>query len=94
MGMLSQIRLRDGRGDFIRRSAISLIFLKRSDQARWYALVGAVGLDDENTFAVIKSENGSVTMRRSGMLYFYANDKKGRYYNNQGSLVLEMVRVK
>ena len=69
-------------------------FFKRSDQARWYVLVGAVGLDDENTFAVFKSENDSVTMSKSGVLYFYANHKKGRYFNNHGSLMLKVVRMK
>lgn len=82
-------------------------FLKRSTKTNWYALVGAFDMSDEDTFAVFgsthnyeldKSFGGSdssrIKMTRSGELYFYANDMKGRYFNNKGMVKLRIVRVK
>lgn len=82
-------------------------FLKRSHKANWYALVGAVELSDEESFAIFdarhKSKEGNgqaatdwppIVMTKSGELYFYANDMKGRYFNNKGSLRLQIQRIK
>lgn len=69
-------------------------YLKRSDKTSWYALVGSVGMDDANTFAVIKSEDGRVPMNKSGKLYFFANDMEGRYFNNKGKIILQVIREK
>lgn len=69
-------------------------WLKRSDKAPWYALVGSVGMDDNHAFAVVESKDGSVTMDRSGVLYFFANDMDGRYFNNKGEVILEVVLIK
>lgn len=35
-----------------------------------------------------------VTMDKEGELHFYANDMKGRYFNNKGSLRLQILRIK
>ena len=67
---------------------------KRSDKADWYALIGAIGKDDQKTFKVL-SYNGvnKVTMHGSGTLYFYANDAYGYYYNNKGHFTLTIKRL-
>lgn len=39
-------------------------------------------------------EWGPVEMTETGELYFYANDMKGRYFNNKGSLRLKINRIK
>lgn len=71
-------------------------FMKRSDKANWYALVGTVGneKDDSDSFAVFKDGNTPISMPSSGTLYIYANDKFGRYFNNKGKIGLVVTRVK
>lgn len=76
-------------------------FLKRSNKANWYALVGTVDKNDENTFAILDKASGSITIPsipepdKDGYaeLYFYANDMDGRYFNNKGSLQLKATLV-
>lgn len=68
--------------------------LKRSSKAKWYALVGAIDKNEKQIVAIIRAEDGSVTMPASGTLYFYANDMEGRYANNQGTILLNVSRVK
>ncbi|MFC1748832.1 hypothetical protein ACFL2V_08490 [Pseudomonadota bacterium] len=68
--------------------------MKRSDQAKWYAMVGAVGTNEDEAFALIRRKNGDIVMPSSGTLHFFANDKKGRYFNNQGTLQLQITRLK
>ncbi|WP_041360090.1 hypothetical protein [Nitrosomonas sp. Is79A3] len=68
-------------------------FLKRSTKANWYALVGSVGKNDENSFAPLDTNSEPITMYHSGELYFYANDMNGRYSNNIGVLQLKITRV-
>ncbi len=65
---------------------------RRSDKSDWYALVGSIGLKEDEVF--FASDTGSVEMKKSGVVYFYANDKIGRYFNNKGTLRLTMTRVK
>ena len=69
-------------------------YLKRSEKADWYALVGSIDKNDEHTFAVVDISSDVLTMNRSGNLYFYANDKKGRYFNNKGKVALLVKREK
>lgn len=79
-------------GGSYRALGFMISFLKRSDRAPWYALIGTVGRDDETSFAVIERSAGTVTIHQSGPLYFYANDMRGRYHNNRGTLVLRITR--
>jgi hypothetical protein len=55
-------------------------------------VVGAINTDDSDTFAVVSKEKGPVTMYGNGVLYFYANDKEGRYFNNHGTVMLRITR--
>jgi len=65
---------------------------RRSDKSKWYALVGSIGLKEDDVF--FASDTDSVEMQNTGTLYFYANDKEGRYFNNRGTLSLTLSRVK
>lgn len=58
-------------------------FLKRSDKTNWYAFVGTIVKDDKNRFAVFQYYVVPISMQKSGKLYFYANDKYGRYFNKE-----------
>ena len=66
-------------------------FLKRSDKGNWYALIGAIGQCDEDSFAISPKP---VVMTKRGELNFYANDMEGRYFNNKGRLKLKVVRIR
>ena len=81
--------------------------MKRSNKANWYALVGSVEARDEDSFAVFDTRAYSekdndlaartwppIVMTKTGELYFYANDMKGRYFNNKGALRLQIKRIK
>lgn len=91
---------------FLRFGGATIAFLKRSDKANWYALVGALDSSDADSFAIFEpnrtsgeERNGSliasrpITMTRNGELYFYANDMNGRYFNNKGGLRLHIRRI-
>ncbi len=79
-------------GGFYKTMGFLSAYLKRSDQANWYALVGSIGKNGKETFAVIKESEGTVTMHKSGLLHFYANDMDGRYFNNKGLVELQVIR--
>lgn len=42
----------------------------------------------------LSREWGPIEMTETGQLYFYANDMKGRYFNNKGSLRLKISRIR
>ncbi|MGE0468373.1 MAG: hypothetical protein AB7L09_04990 [Nitrospira sp.] len=74
--------------------------MKRSNKVNWYALVGAICGSDQNekdckdnheSFAVFPQDESPVVMHKAGRLYFYANDKEGRYFNNMGSIKLKVI---
>ncbi|MBA3008806.1 MAG: hypothetical protein KKF12_22600 [Proteobacteria bacterium] len=81
-------------GSFYKTMGFLSGFLKRSSETGWYALTGTIGMADTLSFAVITSGNAPVIMADSGELYFYANDMKGRYFNNKGNLVLKITRIR
>ncbi len=80
----------------------------RTEVADIYALVGTVGKDDKNAFAVLNCNpiaNGEsfscknhdpITIMKgedNEELFFYANDREGYYYNNKGKLNLRITIV-
>lgn len=76
-------------------------FMKRSDTVNWYALVGAICRNDQNeedcknnheSFEVFPHDASAVKIPKTGRLYFYANDKEGRYFNNMGSIKLKVIK--
>lgn len=67
-------------------------WLKRSDKSSWYALVGSVGKNDKESFAVEETNSWTVKSKKDGELYFYANDMEGRYFNNKGNVMLKVIR--
>ena len=68
--------------------------LKRSNSTNWYALVGSVGREKGNDFAILENSPQEITSEFSGQLLFFANDKEGRYFNNRGTLRLQITRLK
>lgn len=63
---------------------------RRSDAENWYSLIGSIGKGDKDVFKAM----GNVEMASSGVLYFNANDRLGRYFNNRGKLTLAITRLK
>ena len=67
-------------------------FLKRSNEAPWYGLVGTFDKASTQSFAPLEyyDEKNAFTIdihdKDKAELYLYANDKEGRYFNNQGKL--------
>ncbi|WP_300464853.1 hypothetical protein [Desulfobacula sp.] len=81
-------------GSFYRTIWFLSGFLKRSSKTGWYVLTGTIGMMDGKTFAVITPGNEPVNMPDNGELYFYANDMKGRYFNNKGKISLKITRIR
>ncbi len=92
---------------FLKFGGATFAFLKRSDKANWYALVGTLDSSDADSFVIFEPSRKSdtdrnvslitsrpITIARDGELYFYANDMKGRYFNNKGALRLQIKRIK
>lgn len=88
-------------GNFRNSIGYLFSFLKRSNKANWYALVGTADKNNKNTFAILDKASGSITIppilepdeEGYAELYFYANDMDGRYFNNEGSLQLKATLV-
>jgi hypothetical protein len=67
-----------------------VIWLRRSRRHRWFALVGT--LDRENDFLI--GTSSIIAFENSGLLSCFANDLRFMYWNNHGSLNLEITRIK
>jgi hypothetical protein len=68
----------------------SLNNFKRSKTENWFALMGAI--NHELDFLI--GERRKVSIISDGSLSFYANDVKGFYWNNSGSILLKILRIK
>jgi uncharacterized protein (DUF2235 family) len=65
---------------------------RRLPDANWFALAGA--LDDENDeLFLIGDGNDVFTAPRSADLYLFANDISSKYDNNEGWLMVEIIRA-
>lgn len=65
---------------------------KRAKQFLWFALVGALDKNEDKYFLIGK--NNSILFNEAGMLYCFANDAEGFYWNNFGHLTLQIKRIK
>lgn len=65
---------------------------RRLESANWFALVGALGDEDDALFCVGDGIECYVAVKDSD-LYHFANDMPSRYSNNQGSLTVTITRV-
>jgi len=63
---------------------------KRSRENNWFALMGSI--NQNNDFLIGKTNQ--IVFKESGILFCYANDVKGFYWNNFGELSLTLTRIK
>jgi hypothetical protein len=70
-------------------------WMRRMPRARWLSVVGAIDMRRETRFDIGRLiEDGSTyTATASGTLYCYANDVWFMYWNNTGSIDLEIVEM-
>jgi len=66
--------------------------LRRVPDGKWFVLAGAVRAAKECRYFVVGSSR-EVCMPSSGQLAFFANDVPGCYWNNLGSIRLEITRL-
>ena len=64
--------------------------LKRSKKNKWFSLMGS--LDKRDLFLIGKSKQ--ILFKKGGLLYCFANDVCGFYWNNSGYVTLKITRVK
>lgn len=66
--------------------------MRRVPNANWFSLIGALDSKPLSQFVIGKSAN--LAMAESGLLTCFANDLDFMYWNNHGSVVLEIRRMK
>jgi len=66
--------------------------LRRVPESSWFVLAGAVRAAGDCQYFVAGSSR-EVRMPASGQLAFFANDVPGFYWNNLGSIRLEIIRL-
>lgn len=66
--------------------------LRRLPEGHWFVLVGAVRAGEDCQYFAAGSSR-EVRMPASGQLAFFANDVPGFYWNNLGSIRLEITRL-
>jgi hypothetical protein len=65
---------------------------RRKHDANWFALIGALGDEDDALF-VIGDCSQTYVAPREAELYLFANDMPSKYGNNEGSLPVTITRV-
>lgn len=65
-------------------------FLKRCYEGNWFALIGSIS--KSKGFFIGKQRN--ITVKQDGILYLYANDSVGFYWNNSGCISVTITRLK
>lgn len=63
---------------------------KRSPENKWFALMGSIGKTD--TIFLI-GRMMKKTFMKTGKLYLFANDVRGFYFNNKGSIIVTIRRI-
>lgn len=85
----------DANGYDIRYLAFARVWLRcRYDSAAWFTLIGAIDKSTETMFVIgdgMRLNNGWIAPR-SGELVVFANDITGMYWNNFGSVTLDVWR--
>jgi hypothetical protein len=64
---------------------------RRHKEAPWFELIGGIGESEAETFRV--AERNTVTMSATGELVLYANDAGFMYWNNSGSIKVNVRRI-
>lgn len=65
---------------------------KRAKQNLWFALIGSLDKNEDKYYLIGKSSN--IPFNESGILYCFANDVNGFYWNNFGHIILQVKRIK
>lgn len=65
---------------------------KRHETANWFALVGALGNDDDELF-LIGDSSKIYNAEKDADLYLFANDMLSKYGNNDGYLEVTITRI-
>lgn len=66
--------------------------LKPLPEENWFALAGAIDSPENSPFLIGESTK-PISMKASGERILFANDAKGFYWNNFGSLLVAFTRV-
>ena len=66
--------------------------LRRLPEENWFVLAGAVRAGEDCRYFAVGSSR-EVVMATTGQLSFFANDVPGFYWNNFGSVRLEIARL-
>lgn len=66
--------------------------LKRCRAAQWFQLVAAVGRSHSQLFPIGMEGKVSLVLGDSGELYLFANDVSFAYFNNAGSITVDVCR--
>jgi hypothetical protein len=70
---------------------LALLMGLRAITAKCFCLCGAFDRDDSTSFPI--GSKNIVRMQKMGLLSFFANDVKGFYGNNSGSIKLNITRL-
>jgi len=68
---------------------------RRKPDALWFALIAAIGQSDKpDSMTVIGGGTKTFRPQMDGELYFFANDHRRYYDNNEGSITLTVKRTR
>jgi len=69
--------------------------LRRVRGAKWFSLIGALDKETETCFDIgrLIESGGTYTAQRAGRLFCFANDVSFMYWNNCGSIELNITEV-
>lgn len=65
---------------------------KRAKEYLWFALIGSLDKNEDKYYFIGK--NIKIPFNDNGILYCFANDIKGFYWNNFGYITLQVKRIK
>ncbi len=65
---------------------------KRAKQYLWFALIGSLDKNEDKYYLIGKNSN--IPFNENGILYCFANDVNGFYWNNFGHITIQVKRIK
>lgn len=65
---------------------------KRAKEYLWFALTGSIDKREDKYYLIGKKS--TIPFEETGVLYCFANDAKGFYWNNFGKLTLQIKRIR
>lgn len=67
-------------------------WLRRAPRENWFALMGAIDLDERNLFRI--GTRTTLPVKTGGVLTCFANDVSFMYWNNKGAVRLTVTRTR